>query len=42
VALCGSADDPQGLDGQAAALVAAGASVFLSNAAAARAAVGLV
>jgi FdrA protein len=42
VSLCGTADDPQGLDRQAAALVAAGASVFLSNAAAARAAVALV
>jgi FdrA protein len=42
VSLCGTADDPQGLDRQAEALVAAGASVYLSNAAAARAAVALV
>jgi FdrA protein len=42
VSLCGSADDPQGLDRQAAALVAAGASVHLSNADAARTAVDLI
>ncbi len=42
VSLCGAADDPQGLDRQTAALLAAGASVHLSNAAAARAAVELV
>ncbi len=39
VSLCGCADDPQGLDLQATALQAAGASVWLSNAAAAREAV---
>lgn len=38
VALIGTAGDPQGLDAQAEALAASGASVFLSNAAAARAA----
>ena len=38
VALCGTAADPQDRDRQAAALVAAGAQVFASNAAAARAA----
>jgi FdrA protein len=42
VSLCGTSGDPQGLDRQAAALHAAGASVFLSNAAAARYAVSLV
>lgn len=42
VSLCAATDDPQGLDQQAAALVAAGASVHLSNADAARTAVGLV
>ena len=42
VALVGSAGDPQGLDRQAEALCAAGASVHLSNAAAARKAVELV
>jgi FdrA protein len=42
VSLCGTSDDPQGLDKQASALTAAGAAVFLSNAAAARAAVALV
>ncbi|HEU0041384.1 MAG TPA: hypothetical protein VFQ15_03435 [Jiangellaceae bacterium] len=42
VALIGTGDDPQGLDRQAEALVAAGASVHLSNAAAARKAVELV
>ena len=36
VSLCGTHGDPQGRDGQAAALNAAGASVWLSNAAAAR------
>jgi FdrA protein len=40
VALIGTTDDPQGRDAQAQALAAAGASVFLSNAAAARAAAG--
>lgn len=39
VSLCGASGDPQGRDRQAAALVAAGAEVFLSNAAAARRAV---
>ena len=38
VALCGTAADPQDREAQAAALVAAGARVFASNAAAARAA----
>lgn len=38
VALIGTSDDPQGRDAQAQALASAGASVFLSNAAAARAA----
>ncbi|TDD71383.1 FdrA family protein [Jiangella aurantiaca] len=42
VALIGSADDPQGLEEQARALRDAGASVHLSNAAAARAAIALV
>jgi FdrA protein len=42
VALCGTAGDPQGLERQANALQAAGAHVFLSNAAAARHAVALV
>jgi FdrA protein len=42
VALVGSAGDPQGLEATAEALAAAGASVHLSNAAAARAAVALV
>ncbi len=42
VALVGTAGDPQGLDRQAEALQEAGASVHLSNAAAARAAVQLV
>jgi len=42
VALCGTTGDPQGLDRQAAALQAAGAHVFLSNANAARHAVALV
>jgi FdrA protein len=42
VALVGTADDPQGLERQAAALRDAGASVHLSNAAAARKAVELV
>lgn len=42
VSLCAAADDPQGLDRQAGALRDAGASVFLSNAAAARHAVSLV
>jgi FdrA protein len=42
VSLCGTRDDPQGLERQAAALVAAGASVHLSNAAAARKAVELL
>jgi succinyl-CoA synthetase alpha subunit len=36
VSLCGTAGDPQGREGQARALVAAGASVMLGNAAAAR------
>jgi FdrA protein len=38
VSLCGARDDPQGLDRQADAAVAAGAAVFLSNAEAAEAA----
>ena len=42
VALIGSQGDPQGRDATAAALVAAGASVHLSNAAAARVAVDLI
>ncbi|MFN0281039.1 MAG: hypothetical protein ACKVZ6_03600, partial [Kineosporiaceae bacterium] len=42
VSLCGTAGDPQGLDRQAAALVAAGASVHLSNADATRTAIGLL
>jgi FdrA protein len=42
VALVGSRDDPQGLDRTAEALTAAGASVHLSNAAAARTAAALV
>jgi FdrA protein len=42
VSLCGTRSDPQGLDRQAATLHDAGASVFLSNAAAARHAVSLV
>lgn len=42
VSLCDTPADPQGLDRQAQALAAAGASVHLSNAAAARAAVALV
>lgn len=42
VSLCGTAADPQGLDRQAAALCAAGAAVFCSNAAAARHAVSLI
>ena len=42
VSLCGTSDDPQGLDKQASALAVAGAAVYLSNAAAARAAVALV
>ena len=41
VSLCGTATDPQGRDAQVAALHDAGASVFLSNAAAARHAVSL-
>jgi len=41
VSLCGTRGDPQGRDKQAAALNAAGASVWLSNAAAAREAVRL-
>lgn len=40
VALIGTADDPQGRNRQAEALAAMGATVFLSNAAAVRAAVG--
>ena len=36
VSLCGTAGDPQGRDRQAGALAEAGASVLLSNAAAAR------
>ncbi len=42
VSLCGSSGDPQGRDRQATALVDAGASVHLSNAAAAREAVTLI
>jgi FdrA protein len=42
VTLVGTADDPQGRDAQAAALAAAGADVFASNAQAARHAVALV
>ena len=42
VALCGTAGDPQGMERQAGALQAAGAHVFVSNAAAARHAVGLL
>jgi FdrA protein len=42
VTLVGTADDPQGLDGQVAALTGAGAAVFASNAHAARHAAGLV
>lgn len=42
VSLCGTEGDPQGLERQAAALVAAGASVHLSNAEAARTAVRLL
>ncbi|WP_198950416.1 hypothetical protein [Kineosporia sp. A_224] len=42
VSLCGTEGDPQGLERQAAALVAAGASVHLSNAAATRKAVELL
>ena len=42
VSLIGTPDDPQGLSGQAAALVEAGAWVFASNAAAARHALRLV
>jgi FdrA protein len=42
VSLCGTAADPQGRDPQAAALNEAGATVFLSNAAAAGYAAGLV
>ncbi|MDQ1670595.1 MAG: FdrA protein, partial [Actinomycetota bacterium] len=42
VSLCGTEGDPQGLQRQAAALVEAGAAVYLSNAAAARAAVALL
>jgi FdrA protein len=42
VSLTGTAGDPQGLDRQAGALCAAGATVFLSNAEAARYAVELV
>ncbi len=41
ISLCGSAADPQGRDRQAGALAAAGAHLFASNAAAARAAVSL-
>lgn len=41
VSLCGSAGDPQDRERQAAALVAAGARVFLSNATAARAAAAI-
>ena len=41
VSLCGTADDPQDREAQAAALVAAGAWVFASNASAARAAASL-
>lgn len=42
VSLCGTAGDPQDRDAQAAALLAAGASVHLSNAAAVRTAVALI
>ena len=42
VSLVGSRGDPQGRDSTAGALVAAGASVHLSNAAATRAAVALI
>ncbi|WZH50872.1 MAG: FdrA family protein [Nocardioides alkalitolerans] len=42
ISLCGTDADPQGLEAQAAALAAAGASVFSSNAAATRYAVALV
>jgi FdrA protein len=42
VSLCGTAGDPQGLERQAEALVAAGASVHLSNADATRKAVELL
>ena len=42
VSLCGTKEDPQGLDRQAAALNGAGAAIYLSNAAAARHAAGLV
>jgi len=42
VSLCGTSSDPQGRDRQAGMLHDAGASIFLSNAAAARAAAGLV
>jgi FdrA protein len=42
ISLCASRGDPQGRDASAQALAAAGASVHLSNAAAARAAVALV
>ena len=42
VSLIGARSDPQGLAGQAAALQAAGAHVFTSNAAAARFACGLI
>lgn len=41
VSLCGTTDDPQGRDAQARALHDAGADVYLSNAAGARAAVAL-
>jgi FdrA protein len=41
IALCGTSADPQGRDAQAAALTAAGATVFASNAAAARAAAAI-
>jgi FdrA protein len=42
VSLCAAAADPQGLERQASTLALAGAAVHLSNAAAARAAVGLI
>jgi FdrA protein len=42
VSLCGTAGDPQGLDRQATTLAHAGAAVYLSNAAAARAAVAMI
>jgi FdrA protein len=42
VSLCGTPNDPQGRDRQAAALCSAGAAVFASNAAAARHAVSLI